>query len=454
LLLSSIDFVESNDPSIGEKVLSAAKTACLFPAVGALTICALNLLNIGSTEGAPSAMAIVRIPRGDIAMALPATAHPSPVRAATTGDASIIAHALVKAVFRFAADVVAHTHTAEVIVPIPPGDHAVAVSPVVAKADDIIAPVSVDDKTDYATGVSPVAAESGTDAAPARAAAKIDNGIVADLAAARHEDAVKIALPPPQTAAADVAQAAQDRQRANRIQEAIDQARDMATPDEASEDVQTPAGGLMQLASLESTSLPAAAKPTPADTQISLPQHIAVLPPTPPAGVPLLSPVARLHLVGAKLDRAVSCLAKAVYFEARDQPYLGQVAVAQVVMNRVFSGVYPRSVCGVIYQNAHHHLACQFTFACDGKSKAIEEPDAWKLAKRIASETLDGKLYVKAVGTATHYHAVYVHPRWVHEMRRYAREGEHMFYRPIAWGNGSNEPIWSSAELTERRENN
>ena len=48
----------------------------------------------------------------------------------------------------------------------------------------------------------------------------------------------------------------------------------------------------------------------------------------------------------------------------------GQIAVAQVVMNRVFSGYYPNNVCGVVYQNAHRHLACQFTFACDGKSRA------------------------------------------------------------------------------------
>ena len=92
-------------------------------------------------------------------------------------------------------------------------------------------------------------------------------------------------------------------------------------------------------------------------------------------------------------------------------------------------------------------MACQFTFACDGKRKTINEFGSWARARRIARETLDGALYVQAVGTSTHYHAIYVHPNWVHEMHRFAREGIHLFYRPIAWGNGADEPIWSRAQL-------
>ena len=94
------------------------------------------------------------------------------------------------------------------------------------------------------------------------------------------------------------------------------------------------------------------------------------------------------------------------------------------MINRVFSGFYPKDVCGVVYQNANHHLACQFTFACDGKRKAIKERGAWARANRIAKETLDGKLYVQAVGTSTHYHALYVHPNWVREMKQLARFGD------------------------------
>lgn len=216
-----------------------------------------------------------------------------------------------------------------------------------------------------------------------------------------------------------------------------------ATPGEtahAAALVVAPLADMVKLASLDTADVPAAEPPAP---PISLPSVIRVLPrPAPP-----MSLAQRLHLIGKSRARAQNCLARAIYFEARNQPYRGQVAVAQVVMNRVLSGIYPRDVCGVIYQNANHHLACQFTFACDGKPDIITERRPWYRAERIARKTLDGKLYVQAVGTATHYHATYVHPYWVREMRRYAREGIHLFYRPRAWGDGSNEPIWSSKEL-------
>ena len=95
----------------------------------------------------------------------------------------------------------------------------------------------------------------------------------------------------------------------------------------------------------------------------------------------------------------------------------GQEAVAQVVMNRVFSGYYPHDVCGVVFQNADRHLACQFTFACEGKDLSrIDEPDMWEQAKQIAKDTLDGKIWLADIGHATHYHAYWVHPSWVHEM--------------------------------------
>ena len=241
-----------------------------------------------------------------------------------------------------------------------------------------------------------------------------DNASVAALADARHEDAIEAAMTPP--------------------------AADKPT---------------LQLASINATAMPREAAPAsavPEPLQVSLPPMLAILPPPAP-GVPPPSPIERLHLQGKSLARAERCLANAVYFEARDQPFKGQVAVAQVVMNRVFSGFYPEDVCGVIYQNAGRHLACQFTFACDGKRKVIDERGAWARANRIARETLAGKLYEQAVGTATHYHALYVHPNWVREMHKLVRYGIHSFYRPIAWGNGSDEPIWSKLALKKTRKN-
>lgn len=207
----------------------------------------------------------------------------------------------------------------------------------------------------------------------------------------------------------------------------------------------------IQLASLGPAELPADAQPSALSAPpAELPPVLSVLPPPAP-GVPPPSPVERLHLEGKSLARAERCLANAIYFESRDQPYKGQVAVAQVVLNRVFSGYYPEDICGVVYQNADHHLACQFTFACDGKRKTVSERGAWARANRIAKDALQGKVYEQAVGTATHYHAFYVHPNWVHEMKKLVRFGEHSFYRPFAWGNGSDEPVWSVLAVKKKQ---
>jgi hypothetical protein len=172
--------------------------------------------------------------------------------------------------------------------------------------------------------------------------------------------------------------------------------------------------------------------------------------PRPAPGPPPPSPAQLLHLEGKDYTKAERCLANAVYFESRSEPVRGQMAVAQVVMNRVFSGFYPNDVCGVVYQNAERHLSCQFTFACDGKRKLITERGAWARANRIAKETLNGQIYVPEVAKSTHYHAIYVHPNWVHEMKKMVRYGMHNFYRPFAWGNGADEPVWGSGAMASK----
>jgi spore germination cell wall hydrolase CwlJ-like protein len=161
------------------------------------------------------------------------------------------------------------------------------------------------------------------------------------------------------------------------------------------------------------------------------------------------SPAERLALNGPALAKAEKCLANAVYFEARGESVRGQIAVAQVVMNRVFSPFYPNDVCGVVYQNAHRHLACQFTFACDGIPDVVTEPDAWARAQRIAHDMLGGKLWMPEVAKATHYHAYWVRPDWVNEMKKISKLGVHAFYRPLNWGDGSDEPTWGDAKATE-----
>lgn len=155
------------------------------------------------------------------------------------------------------------------------------------------------------------------------------------------------------------------------------------------------------------------------------------------------SPAERLGLKAGMRAEAETCLALAIYFEARGEDVRGQVAVAQVIMNRVFSRFYPHSVCGVIYQNAQRYHACQFSFACDRKREVIEEPDAWSLARHLAEQTLDGNVWDPDIGKATHYHATFVSPAWVGEMHKVASYGIHIFYRPVTWGDGANEPDWS-----------
>jgi spore germination cell wall hydrolase CwlJ-like protein len=161
------------------------------------------------------------------------------------------------------------------------------------------------------------------------------------------------------------------------------------------------------------------------------------------------TPAERLGLLDEKArSKSEKCLAEAVYFEARGEAVRGQIAVAQVVMNRTFSGFYPNTVCGVVYQNKHRHMACQFTFACDDNPDVVNEPDMWDRARKIAKAMLDGQLWLPEVAKSTHYHAYWVHPSWVAEMKKMYRFGVHTFYRPRAWGDGSEAPSWGTVAQT------
>jgi spore germination cell wall hydrolase CwlJ-like protein len=161
------------------------------------------------------------------------------------------------------------------------------------------------------------------------------------------------------------------------------------------------------------------------------------------------TPAERLGLLDGKARaKSEKCLAEAVYFEARGEAVRGQIAVAQVVLNRAFSGFYPTTVCAVVYQNKHHHLACQFTFACDNVADVVREPEMWDRARKIAKAMLDGQLWLPEVGKSTHYHAYWVRPSWVSEMKKMYKFGVHTFYRPRAWGNGSEAPSWGTPATT------
>ncbi|WP_304175548.1 cell wall hydrolase [Phenylobacterium aquaticum] len=146
-------------------------------------------------------------------------------------------------------------------------------------------------------------------------------------------------------------------------------------------------------------------------------------------GSPFMPAAAPFHLTGA-LDssRELDCLTQAVYFEARGEGAAGQAAVAQVVLNRVRSPAFPKTVCGVVFQGAARGVSCQFSFACDGSMRRGREPDAWNRAERVAARALSGSV-MAAVGNATHFHTINVAPAWGPHLLRVAQVGLHVFYR-------------------------
>ena len=139
----------------------------------------------------------------------------------------------------------------------------------------------------------------------------------------------------------------------------------------------------------------------------------------------------------ANAARELRCLAEGMYFEARGEPWRGQLAVGRVILNRVASGQYPNSICGVVYQNSHLHNRCQFSFACDGKEDRIRNADVWFSVRGYAAWLLannphrrEGSEYrvLASLETATHYHADYVLPHWAKHFELTARIGRHIFY--------------------------
>lgn len=152
------------------------------------------------------------------------------------------------------------------------------------------------------------------------------------------------------------------------------------------------------------------------------------------ARIPLASGVTRslaayapIGTGSASYETAHKCLTQAIYYEAANEPRAGKAAVAQVVLNRMRHPAYPNTVCGVVYQGVNDPV-CQFSFTCDGA--LLRQPMArqWKESSAVATEALAGK-QMSAVGTATHYHADYVVPKWAYTLAKIEVIGTHIFYR-------------------------
>ena len=136
------------------------------------------------------------------------------------------------------------------------------------------------------------------------------------------------------------------------------------------------------------------------------------------------------------LETAFICLALNTYHEAKNQSLVGQIATAQVVMNRVADKRYPNTVCEVVKQGPKYKGSnipvrhrCQFSWYCDGKDDMPKNEKAWKKAQDYAYLVLYNRISIDITEGATHYHATYVKPSWAKTKTRTTRIEKHIFYR-------------------------
>ena len=141
------------------------------------------------------------------------------------------------------------------------------------------------------------------------------------------------------------------------------------------------------------------------------------------------------------LETAFICLALNTYHEAKTQSMIGQIAVAEVVMNRVQDKRFPNSVCEVVKQGPTRPSwedpkkeypikhRCQFSWYCDGKDDTPKNEKAWKKAQDVAFLVIYDKIKLDVTEGATHYHATYVRPSWAKTKKRTTRIEKHIFYK-------------------------
>lgn len=138
----------------------------------------------------------------------------------------------------------------------------------------------------------------------------------------------------------------------------------------------------------------------------------------------------RYEFVSAS-DKAkqLECLTRNIYYEAASEPFEGKVAVAQVTLNRVASGNFADTVCGVVYEKnvVYQRVICQFSWFCDGIS--VHKPihaAAWNESYEVAKRVLLENFRLPSLTTAMYYHADYVNPQW--GKPKVAKIGRHIFY--------------------------
>ena len=127
------------------------------------------------------------------------------------------------------------------------------------------------------------------------------------------------------------------------------------------------------------------------------------------------------------METALMCMALNIFFEARSEPIQGQIAVAEVTLNRVASDDYPNTICEVVLQE--NSQGCQFSWRCDGKSDSPKEHNSFQTSKSLARLMIDDGQYISVVGkNATHYHTDDIKPYWSDDMVKVEQVGKHIFY--------------------------
>ena len=142
----------------------------------------------------------------------------------------------------------------------------------------------------------------------------------------------------------------------------------------------------------------------------------------------------------ADREKQHECLAKNIYFEARNEPFVGQFAVALVTLNRVHDSAFPNTICEVVYEGIHTASGfpkkhrCQFSWYCDGKVDNVANKRAYKESDKIAFLAIESYNAIKTKGLditegARYYHTYAVSPRWSKTFPKVGRIGDHIFYR-------------------------
>ena len=135
------------------------------------------------------------------------------------------------------------------------------------------------------------------------------------------------------------------------------------------------------------------------------------------------------YVTAAEQTRQLECLTRNIYWEAALEPFEGKVAVAQVTLNRMQSGKFADSVCGVVYQKNvfYEKVVCQFSWYCEGnhKMKPVHKP-LWRESEEVAKKVLLEGFRLPSMKNALYYHADYVNPGW--QLPKIDQIGRHIFY--------------------------